>query len=75
MGSVNHLNKFMDGAKEFTSKFSESMSKSNKKKFHWTEVQDKAFFALVDKIAQITANYHYCADRKTRLKCDASKEG
>ena len=69
------MSKFIDGAKDLTSQFRDSLTKTNKDKFYWTEVQSKAFYSLLDKVANITKNYHYSPNRPTRLKCDASKAG
>ena len=75
IGSINQLAKFMKGTQELVAAFRDSLTASNKLKFHWTEVQSKAFEELKQKVAQITQNYHYNPKNETRLKCDASKMG
>ena len=75
IGSINQLAKFMKGTQELVAAFRDSHTASNKLKFHWTEVQSKAFEELKQKVAQITQNYHYNPKRETRLKCDARKMG
>ena len=74
-GSINSISKFIEGAHELTAAFTESLSAGNKQHFYWSEKQNTAFFKLIDRVAAITNNYFYSADRPTRLKCDASKEG
>ena len=75
IGSINHLGNFIGGAQKLVAEFKDSLSKGNKLKFYWSDKQDKAFYELLDKIANITQNYHYSPNRETRLKCDASKSG
>ena len=75
VGSINHLQRFLPGCQTQVAEFKESMSKGNKLKFTWSAKQDAAFFKLLELVAAITKNYHYSAKRKTRLKCDASKQG
>ena len=59
----------------YTAVFKDSLKKDNKISFHWTEAQNEAFEKLKELVANITKNYHYSPDRKTRLKGDASKSG
>ena len=75
IGSINHLGRFIKDAQVYIAAFHDSLKKENKQKFYWTDVQTEAFNQLLDRVAKITELYHYSPNRKTRLKCDASKQG
>ena len=67
VGSINHLCRFIKDSQMYIAVFKDSLKKDNKISFHWTEAQNEALEKLKELLANITKNYLYSPDRKTRL--------
>ena len=75
MGILNHLQLFLPNLQVHSDQLRPSLKASNKNKVVWGEEQQSAFSNILQLIANITKMFHYDQNRKTRVKCDASRCG
>ena len=75
MGTLNHLQRFIPDLHTHTVHFRASLKACNKQSFLWGDDQSKAFYDIINLIAQIPSLYHFDSSKGSRVKCDASHNG
>ena len=86
LGSINRLAKFIPNAASLTEKLRPLLKEENQKKnlknvklpvkkFEWGDEHTAVFDAIKEAVANITKVQSLDANRETRVKCDASRDG
>ena len=71
---MNQLFRFIPNMAAATELFRDLMKKDIR--FEWTSKHEKAFELMRKKtVGEFVQNHHFCVQKETRIKCDASKRG
>ena len=75
MGSVHHLNKFIQNLAQLCTPLRPLLSSSSKFHYVWEQKHEEAFQTILTAVQNITENRHFVNNRETRIVCDASRDG
>ena len=75
MGSVQHLNKFIQNLAQICTPLKPLLSTASELHFAWEEKHERAFKNVLTAVQNITENRHFVSHRETRIVCDGSRDG